>query len=199
MPSSIASLASGGGASAAAVASDAARRTSATTRAAVGAQQLDQAAQLAPAAARSRASAADAASSRSGAPLTAPPPRSIGSRLRNTWSGRPFSTISRVQRRSRRAAPRACRARRSRPSSSTTMSSASAIVESRWAITNVVRPAITSRSASLISCSVEASTERGGVVEDRGCAGRRAAPARSRSAGAGRRESVSPRSPTSVS
>ena len=39
------------------------------------------------------------------------------------------------------------------------MSSASAIVESRWAITNVVRPAITSRSACLIACSVEASTD----------------------------------------
>ena len=39
------------------------------------------------------------------------------------------------------------------------MSSARAIVESRWAITNVVRPAITSRSAALIACSVEASTD----------------------------------------
>ena len=40
------------------------------------------------------------------------------------------------------------------------MSSASAIVESRWAITNVVRPSIASRSASLIACSVDASTEQ---------------------------------------
>ena len=39
------------------------------------------------------------------------------------------------------------------------MSSASAIVERRWAITNVVRPSITSRSAALISRSVVASTE----------------------------------------
>ena len=39
------------------------------------------------------------------------------------------------------------------------MSSASAIVESRWAITNVVRPSITSRSAALISRSVDASTD----------------------------------------
>ena len=39
------------------------------------------------------------------------------------------------------------------------MSSASAIVESRCAITNVVRPRITSRSAALISRSVVASTD----------------------------------------
>ena len=39
------------------------------------------------------------------------------------------------------------------------MSSASAIVESRCAITNVVRPAITSRNAALISRSVVASTD----------------------------------------
>jgi hypothetical protein len=50
-------------------------------------------------------------------------------------------------------------ARRDPPCSSTTMSSASAIVESRCAITNVVRSAITSRSAVLIACSVEASTD----------------------------------------
>jgi hypothetical protein len=58
----------------------------------------------------------------------------------------------------RSAARRACRARR-RPSSSTTISSASAIVDRRCAMTIVVRPAITSRSASLISCSVVASTD----------------------------------------
>ena len=86
-----------------------------------------------------------------------------------------------------RAARRACRARASAPSSSTTISSASAIVDRRWAMTNVVRPAMTSRSAALISCSVEASTARGRVVEDRGSAGRRAARGRSRCAGAGRR------------
>ena len=40
-----------------------------------------------------------------------------------------------------------------------TISSASAIVERRWAMMNVVRPAIASSSPSLIRRSVEASTE----------------------------------------
>ena len=84
------------------------------------------------------------------------------------------------------------------PSSSTTISSASAIVESRWAITNVVRPAITSRSAALIACSVEASTEevassririRGSLSSARAIAMRWRWPP----------ESVSPRSPIRVS
>ena len=84
------------------------------------------------------------------------------------------------------------------PSSSTTMSSASAIVDSRWAITNVVRPAITSRSASLIACSVDASTDevassstriRGSASSARAIASRWRCPP----------DSVSPRSPTRVS
>ena len=53
-----------------------------------------------------------------------------------------------------------------RPSSSSTTRSASAIVAGRWAITIVVRPRITSASASRISCSFVGSTDDGGVVED---------------------------------
>ena len=45
-----------------------------------------------------------------------------------------------------------------RPSSSTITSSASEIVDMRCAITNVVRPSITSASACLIALSVVAST-----------------------------------------
>ena len=52
------------------------------------------------------------------------------------------------------------------PCSSTTISSASAIVESRWAMTNVVRPAITSRSARLISLLGRGVHRGGRVVED---------------------------------
>ena len=78
------------------------------------------------------------------------------------------------------------------------MSSASAIVESRWAITNVVRPSIASRSAALISRSVVASTEevassrtrmRGSASSARAIAIRWRWPPLS----------VSPRSPTRVS
>ena len=78
------------------------------------------------------------------------------------------------------------------------MSSASAIVDSRCAITNVVRPDITSRSAALIACSVEASIElvassstriRGSARSARAIASRWRWPP----------DSVSPRSPTRVS
>ena len=97
MPSSIASLASGGGASAAAVASTSATNIS-DHAPAVGPQQLDQAAQLAPApAGRAPAAAELGAPVRSRRALTAPPPVSRGSRLRKTWSGSPFAAISRVQ------------------------------------------------------------------------------------------------------
>ena len=68
--------------------------------------------------------------------------------------------------RSARAARRACRGRATAPSSSTTISSASAIVDSRWAITNVVRPAITSRSACLDLLLGRGVDRGGGVVED---------------------------------
>ena len=156
MPWSIASLASGAGASAAAGGRDAARRTSparASGRARAarpgraacgrGRRSAQAAAQLD----RPRDGAHSPATSASAACGSGTPGRACPSRR------------SRGTAPSARAARRACRGRRSRPSSSTTISSASAIVESRWAITNVVRPAITSRSASLISCSVEASTD----------------------------------------
>ena len=80
----------------------------------------------------------------------------------------------------------------------TTISSASEIVERRWATTNVVRPAITSRSPSLIASSVRASTDdvassristRGSASSARAIATRWRCPP----------ESVSPRSPTTVS
>ena len=78
------------------------------------------------------------------------------------------------------------------------MSSASAIVDSRWAITNVVRPSMTSRSAVLISRSVVASTDevassristRGSARKARAIAIRWRCPP----------DSVRPRSPTRVS
>ena len=85
-----------------------------------------------------------------------------------------------------------------RPSSSTTISSASAIVDSRCAITNVVRPSITSARADLMRLSVVASTlevassrirMRGSASSARAIATRwRWPPLR-----------VRPRSPTSVS
>ena len=179
MPSSIASLASGGGASAAAVAEQQRRRTSAPTRAAVGAQQHEQAAQLAPASAR-RAPAADDLVA--GATSQARPPalarlageedlvRQALARRSRAYSGDcGRAARSCVPRAATLAAPRARRCRRPARSSR-------AGARSRTSC----GPAITSRSAALIACSVEASTERGGVVEDRGCAGRRAARARSR-------------------
>ena len=92
MPSSIASLASGAGASAAAVASTS-EANIASTRQRYGAQQLDQPAQLASAAAGLTQPPAQrrliAAHSRS------PPPPRAALRVMNTWSGIPFSTISR--------------------------------------------------------------------------------------------------------
>ena len=80
----------------------------------------------------------------------------------------------------------------------TTISSASEIVESRWATTKVVRPSITSRSPRLIAASVRASTEevassririRGSAISARAIATRWRWPP----------ESVRPRSPTIVS
>ena len=115
----------------------------------------------------------------------------------NTWSGIPFSTISWYSAElSSSSSWRSVAA--TRPSSSTTISSASAIVERRWAITNVVRPAISSCSARLISCSVEASTDevassrirmRGSATIARAIAMRWRWPP----------DSVSPRSPIRVS
>ncbi len=84
-----------------------------------------------------------------------------------------------------------------RPASMTTISSASEIVERRWATTKVVRPAITSRKPFLISSSVRASTDevassrirmRGSAISARAIAIRWRWPP----------ESVSPRSPTIV-
>ena len=78
------------------------------------------------------------------------------------------------------------------------MSSASEIVERRWATMNVVRPRMTSRSACLISASVVASTDevassririRGSASSARAIAKRWRWPP----------DSVSPRSPISVS
>ena len=170
MPLSIASAASGGGASAAAVANSSATNISAT-RPAVRLQQRREAAQLAPApggrppaphevvAARERGGGCAGAAARSSLrPLTARH-FSIGSRLRKTWSGRPLVAISAYSVGLARGARRECPRATMRPCSSTTMSSASAIVESRWAMTNVVRPCMTSRRAALISRSVVASTE----------------------------------------
>ena len=175
------------------------------TRAAVGAQQHEQAAQVAPAARPCRAGGGAArrdgrrrAVGRSSAGLT-------GRHLAldaACASGRPGragpSRRSRGTARSARAARRGRRARRTRPWSSTTISSASEIVERRWAMTNVVRPAIASSSASLISAR---SRRRPTRSRRRGSAraGRPAARGRSRGAGAARRESVRPRSPTRVS
>ena len=80
----------------------------------------------------------------------------------------------------------------------TTISSASEIVESRWAMTKVVRPSIASRRPRLIAASVVASTEevassririRGSASSARAIATRWRWPP----------ERVSPRSPTIVS
>ena len=60
--------------------------------------------------------------------------------------------------RSWRAARGGCRSATTRPSSISTTRSASAIVAGRWAMTIVVRPRITSVSASRISCSLVGST-----------------------------------------
>jgi hypothetical protein len=85
-----------------------------------------------------------------------------------------------------------------RPWSRTTISSASAIVESRWAMMIVVRPRITSRSPARIFASVVASTDavassririRGSMRSARAIAIRWRCPP----------ESVIPRSPTTVS
>ena len=167
---------------------------------AVGPQQLEQPAQLAPAPAGRAPAPHDVVAPRGARPSTLTAPTSacsIGLRVRNTWSGSPFSAISAYS--GERSSSSACVPRAAiRPSSSTTMSSASAIVESRWAITNVVRPAITSRSAVLIACSVEASTDevassrirmRGSLSSARAIATRWRWPP----------ESVSPRSPMRVS
>ena len=79
-----------------------------------------------------------------------------------------------------------------RPWSSTTISSASAIVERRWAITNVVRPAIASASASLMLCSVEASTEEvaSSRISTRGFATQRARDRQALALAAGERQAA---------
>ena len=103
-----------------------------------------------------------------------------------------------VERRTRRSSSSCVPCAISPPSSRTTISSASEIVDRRWAMTNVVRPVMTSRSASLICCSVEASTlevassrirMRGSASSARAIARRWRWPP----------ESVRPRSPTRVS
>ena len=147
-----------------------ARRTSAIDAPAVGPQQLEQPAQLAPAAAVVPRSAG-ARSSRRG--------RGVGRAAHSPAT----SALARLAREehlvgqalardlartasSARAARRACRARRSAPSSSTTISSASAIVERRWAMTNVVRPAIDLAQRGLDRLLGRGVDRRGRVVED---------------------------------
>ena len=119
--------------------------------AAVGAQQREQ---LAAACACGRAR-------RAGSPSSAPH-RPATSRSTACGSGTPGPAARARRSRGRARSPRAARSwvprAATRPSSSTTISSASEMVERRWAITNVVRPSITSRSASLIRLSVVAST-----------------------------------------
>ena len=137
-----------------------------------------------------RAALTSASSSSSGSPpsrpLSAAPSR-----------GMPLSTISAyssLESSSSSCVPCAVM----RPPSITITRSASAIVDRRCAITSVVRPSITSRSARLISRSVAASTlavassrtsTRGSVTIARAIAMRCRCPP----------DSVSPRSPTSVS
>jgi hypothetical protein len=196
MPSSIASFASGAGASAAPVAATS-ETNIASTRQRYGASSSTRPRSLRRAR-RSPAGAREPARRRGG----------FGGHSRGAHSptgDRPAGTPGRAvpSRRSRgtaasaRAAPRGADVR-DPAASRTTISSASAIVESRWAITNVVRPAITSRSARLICCSVEASTDevassririRGSARIARAIAIRWRWPP----------ERVSPRSPTSVS
>ena len=95
-------------------------------------------------------------------PSCAPPPRRAprtparAARARRS-RGRPGSSSS-----SSSCVPRATM----RPRSRTTSSSASAIVESRWATISVVRPFIASRSPRRMRASVRRVDGRGGVVED---------------------------------
>ena len=63
------------------------------------------------------------------------------------------------------AAPRGCRARRSRRASRTTIWSASRTVESRWAMTSVVRPSASRSSASPTARSVGDVERAGRLVE----------------------------------
>ena len=162
MPSSIASLASGGGASAAAVASSSATNISAV-RAAVGRSSTSRPRSLRPRPPVARQRRDDLVR---GARSQARHLRSRGLRVRNTWSGRPFvgdlgvqpAALEQLVVRAARGDARRPRARRSRrPARSSTAGGRSR--------TSCGRPS--PRAArSLISCSVEASTERGGVVED---------------------------------
>src|SRR5437016_2763645 len=86
----------------------------------VGDEQLDQAAQLAPAAGRLLETASELGEAHSRLTSDA----STGLRVRNTWSGMPFSTISRYS--SERSSSSSWLPRAAiRPASSTTMSSAS--------------------------------------------------------------------------
>ena len=152
---------------------------------AVGAQQLEQAAQLAPAPA-GRAPAADEVVAPGGGALTAHrPPRSIGLRVRNTWSGRPFAAIS------------AYSGERSSSSACVPRAAIAAVLEHddlvgerdrREPVGDHERRAPGHHLAQrgldrLLGRGVD---RRGRVVEDRGSAGRPAARGRSRSAGAGR-------------
>ena len=115
MPSSIAGLASGGGASDAAVPSD--QRDEHQHRRAPGRAAAARAARAACARARSvprrrrrRSSRRTSAAWRAHRPATS---RSSGLRVRKTWSGRPFSTISRYSSDCVEQLVVACRARRS--------------------------------------------------------------------------------------
>ena len=143
------------------------RATSETTisddAAAVGREQGGEAAQAPPASARAAQAPAQLAHARAHRPDHLPLDAACasGRRCRAAPSRR-----SRGRAASSRAARRGCRGRATRPSSSTTISSASAIVERRWAMMNVVRPAITSASAQLDLALGGRVDRRGGVVED---------------------------------
>ena len=101
--------------------------------------------------------------------------------------GQPLLGDLAVERRSPPAA-RACVPRAAiSPSSRTTTSSASAMVDSRWAITKVVRPSITSRERRLDAALGGGVDARRRVVEDQDARLGAAARGRSPRAGAGRR------------
>ena len=95
-----------------------------------------------------------------------PPRRRAPRRRRRTAARAGRGRGSRGRRCSSRAARRACRAPQIRPPSSTTISSASAIVERRWAMISVVRPLITSRRPGADAGLRRRVDRGGGVVED---------------------------------
>ncbi len=159
MPWSIASLASGAGASAAAVATTS-ETNIASTRQRYGASSSARPRSLRPRPLVCVQAAAELGRMR----LTVPPPRArlagqehlVGHALLDDLAVQVRALEQLV------VGPVAA----TRPSSSTTISSASAIVDSRCAITNVVRPAITSRQRELDLLLGRGVDRRGRVVED---------------------------------